>query len=246
MTPRTPRFTGLKLQTHSPLPLHTRLNSLEGIRHVRDRWIYRSTGSRSGPHSGLKRLEYRGYDSAGVAIINGDELSIRKFQGKIAKLEEGLAGQGITGSVGIAHTRWATHGVPSDRNAHPHPDCSGRLAVVHNGIIENHRELRTRLVSSGHHLASETDTEVLAHLIEQRINGSLEGAVSSALKEIHGACAVAVVDQEFPDRIVAARVGGSPMIVGSAMGNTSSPRISRPFCLSLKRSWCSRTARLPS
>jgi glucosamine--fructose-6-phosphate aminotransferase (isomerizing) len=167
---------------------------------------------------GLKQLEYRGYDSAGLAIVNGKGLAIRKAQGKIARLEDQLSRAPITGTVGIAHTRWATHGVPSDRNAHPHADCTGRLAVVHNGIIENHRALRARLASDGHRLASETDTEVLAHLIEQKLNGSLEGAVAASLAEVRGACAMAVVDQEFPDRLVAARVGGSPLIIGVGDG----------------------------
>jgi glucosamine--fructose-6-phosphate aminotransferase (isomerizing) len=166
----------------------------------------------------LKRLEYRGYDSAGLAVVNGSGLSVRKSQGKIALLEADLQRTPVSGTVGIAHTRWATHGVPSDANAHPHVDCTGRIAVVHNGIIENHRALRSRLVAAGHRLASDTDTEVLAHLIEQRINGSLENAVAGALSEVHGACAVAVVDQEFPDRLIAARVGGSPLIVGVADG----------------------------
>ncbi len=167
---------------------------------------------------GLKRLEYRGYDSAGLAIVNGKGLTIQKAQGKIARLEDHLTKTPIMGTVGIAHTRWATHGVPSDRNAHPHPDCTGRLAVVHNGIIENHRALRTRLASSGHRLTSDTDTEVLAHLIEQKLNGSLEDAVAASLAEVHGACAMAVVDREFPDRLVAARVGGSPLIIGVGDG----------------------------
>jgi glucosamine--fructose-6-phosphate aminotransferase (isomerizing) len=166
----------------------------------------------------LKRLEYRGYDSAGLAIVNGQGLVIRKSQGKIARLEEHLSQDPIGGTLGIAHTRWATHGVPSDRNAHPHPDCTGRLAVVHNGIIENHRALRAVLVSSGHRLASDTDTEVLAHLIEQKVNGNLEQAVAAALAEVQGACAMAVVDREFPDRLVAARVGGSPLIIGVGDG----------------------------
>jgi len=166
----------------------------------------------------LKRLEYRGYDSAGLAVINGGGLSVRKSQGKIARLEMDLRQVPVVGHVGIAHTRWATHGVPSDRNAHPHVDCSGRLAVVHNGIIENHRALRAQLAASGHRLVSETDTEILAHLIEQKLNGNLEGAVAGALREVRGACAVAVVDQDFPDRLVAARVGGSPLIVGVADG----------------------------
>jgi glucosamine--fructose-6-phosphate aminotransferase (isomerizing) len=166
----------------------------------------------------LKRLEYRGYDSAGLAVINGGGLRVRKSQGKIAGLELDLRRTPVFGHVGIAHTRWATHGVPSDRNAHPHLDCSGRLAVVHNGIIENHRALRAQLAARGHRLVSETDTEILAHLIEERLDGSLENAVVAALREVHGACAVAVVDQDFPDRLVAARLGGSPLIVGVAEG----------------------------
>jgi glucosamine--fructose-6-phosphate aminotransferase (isomerizing) len=166
----------------------------------------------------LKRLEYRGYDSAGLAVINGGGLNIRKAQGKIALLEADLRSAPVNGMVGIAHTRWATHGVPSDTNAHPHVDCTGQIAVVHNGIIENHRALRSRLVAAGHRLTSQTDTEVLAHLIEERVNGSLENAVAGALSEVRGACAVAVVDQQFPDRLIAARIGGSPLIVGVADG----------------------------
>ena len=163
---------------------------------------------------GLKRLEYRGYDSAGLAIVNGNGLAIQKAQGKITQLEKHLTKMPITGTLGIAHTRWATHGIPSDRNAHPHTDCTGRLAIVHNGIIENHQMLRSRLAAGGHRLSSDTDTEVLAHLIEQNVNGSLEDAVAVSLAEVSGACAMAVVDREFPDRLVAARVGGSPLIIG--------------------------------
>ncbi|MFB3817326.1 MAG: glutamine--fructose-6-phosphate transaminase (isomerizing) [Candidatus Methylomirabilales bacterium] len=167
---------------------------------------------------GLKRLEYRGYDSAGLAVVQGKVLAIQKAQGKIANLEQRLHGLPAGGTLGIAHTRWATHGAPSDRNAHPHTDCTGRLAVVHNGIIENHRALRARLVETGHLLTSETDTEVLAHLVEQRVEGNLEAAVAAALREIQGACAMAIVDKEFPDRLVAARVGGSPLIIGLGAG----------------------------
>ena len=167
---------------------------------------------------GLKRLEYRGYDSAGVAVVQGRALIIQKAQGKIARLEERLRATPLPGTLGIAHTRWATHGVPSDINAHPHTDCTGRLAVVHNGIIENHRSLAERLVAAGHRLVSETDTEVLAHLVEQRVNGSLEEAVAAALQEVRGACAMALVDREFPDRLIAARVGGSPLIIGVGQG----------------------------
>jgi glucosamine--fructose-6-phosphate aminotransferase (isomerizing) len=166
----------------------------------------------------LKRLEYRGYDSAGLAVINGAGLTVRKSQGKIAHLEIGLRETPIAGKVGIAHTRWATHGVPSDANAHPHVDCSGRIAVVHNGIIENHRALRARLAAAGHRIVSETDTEVLAHLIEERVDDSLEAALAGALADVRGACAVAVVDQTFPDRLIAARVGGSPLVIGVADG----------------------------
>src|SRR5574341_1268944 len=166
----------------------------------------------------LKRLEYRGYDSAGLAVVDGSGLAVRKAQGKIARLEAHLSQTPIAGTVGIAHTRWATHGAPSDRNAHPHRDCTGRLAVVHNGIIENHRTLRARLVAGGHRLASDTDTEGLAHLIEQSVNGNLEQAVAAALTQVHGACAMAVVDREFPDRLVAARRGGSPLIIGIGDG----------------------------
>ncbi|RPI07705.1 MAG: glutamine--fructose-6-phosphate aminotransferase, partial [Zetaproteobacteria bacterium] len=144
----------------------------------------------------LKRLEYRGYDSAGLAVVNGKELIIRKSQGKIVQLEVGLQQAPVGGTLGVAHTRWATHGAPSDTNAHPHADCTGRLAVVHNGIIENHRALRERLLAAGHRIASETDTEVLAHLIEERVNGSLEAAVADALHEVRGACAMAVVDRD--------------------------------------------------
>ncbi|HTX53663.1 MAG TPA: glutamine--fructose-6-phosphate transaminase (isomerizing) [Candidatus Baltobacteraceae bacterium] len=167
---------------------------------------------------GLKRLEYRGYDSSGIAVLNGSSLTIRKAQGKIAELEARLTEAPVPGTVGIAHTRWATHGVPSDRNAHPHPDCTESVAVVHNGIIENHRELRARLLADGHRLVSETDTEVLSHMIEQRVNGSLETAVASSLGEIEGSSAVAVVDRHFPDRLIAARVGGSPLIIGVGDG----------------------------
>ncbi len=166
----------------------------------------------------LRRLEYRGYDSAGLAVVDSHAILIRKSQGKIARLEEDLLQAPVAGTLGITHTRWATHGEPSDKNAHPHLDCSGRLAVVHNGIIENHRSLRTRLVADGHRLVSDTDTEVLAHLIEQRVNGNLEHAVAEAVQQVHGACAMAVVDREFPDRLIAVRLGGSPLVIGIGDG----------------------------
>ena len=142
---------------------------------------------------GLKRLEYRGYDSAGIAVVGDGRLEVVKAAGKISALEQVLGSRLPAGRTALAHTRWATHGAPTDVNAHPHSDCGGTLAVVHNGIIENHRTLRAQLAAGGHRIVSDTDTEVLAHLIEQRINGSLEAAVAGALREVHGACAVAVL-----------------------------------------------------
>ena len=133
---------------------------------------------------GLKRLEYRGYDSAGIALISDGKLLVEKSAGKIAALEAQLGNDMPAANVGIAHTRWATHGAPNTRNAHPHTDCAGNIAVAHNGIIENHAVLRQMLISKGHRFTSETDTETLAHLIEQFYEGSLEQAVAAALQEV--------------------------------------------------------------
>src|SRR5438876_5302007 len=135
---------------------------------------------------GLKKLEYRGYDSAGVAILQGGTLQVRRAAGKLKNLETVLRERPVTGSLGIGHTRWATHGRPSEENAHPHTDCSGSLVVVHNGILENYLQLKERLQSDGHVFTSETDTEVLAHLVEHHlaITGELETAVRKALAEI--------------------------------------------------------------
>ena len=168
---------------------------------------------------GLSRLEYRGYDSAGVALQAGGSIWIRRRAGKLAQLTE-VVGDAPAGAVaGIGHTRWATHGRPDDRNAHPHTDCTGRLAVVHNGIIENHAALRAELEGSGHTFASDTDTEVLAHLIESNMSSgaAVAEAVRSALSAAEGAFAVAVVHAEDPELIVAAR-RVSPLIVGRAEG----------------------------
>src|SRR4051812_15894714 len=126
---------------------------------------------------GLKRLEYRGYDSAGVAVMNGKGLETRRAAGKIAKLEAGIAASPVSGQCGIAHTRWATHGPPTEYNAHPHLSCDGTIAVVHNGIIENASVLKKSLEQAGHKFKSETDTEVLAHLVEELYDGNLEDAV---------------------------------------------------------------------
>jgi len=159
---------------------------------------------------GLKRLEYRGYDSAGIAIV-GSALTVQKDKGYIANLE--AVAEPVPGTLGIAHTRWATHGPPSKENAHPHTDCSGEMALVHNGIIENHGELRERLTREGHTFKSQTDTETAVHLIESYYQGDLEAAVRRALGDIRGSYAIAVVHSKEPDRIVAAR-NESPLVIG--------------------------------
>ena len=166
---------------------------------------------------GLKRLEYRGYDSAGVAILNGHGVETRKAAGKISRLEAALAAAPIAGKMGIAHTRWATHGAPNECNAHPHVDCKNNIAVVHNGIIENSTTLKAQLIERGHKFVSETDTEVLAHLIEEAFDGSLEDAVIEALWQVEGTYGIAVVSSQDPDKIVAARKG-SPLLVGLGDG----------------------------
>ncbi|MGC8485788.1 MAG: glutamine--fructose-6-phosphate transaminase (isomerizing) [Candidatus Baltobacteraceae bacterium] len=168
----------------------------------------------------LSRLEYRGYDSAGVAVIDESGVLIgSKAEGKLARLSERLRNEApVAGRIGLGHTRWATHGRPSDANAHPHLDCSGRIAVVHNGIIENYASLRTGLIERGHHFASETDTEVLAHLIEQHYDGDLAGAVRRTLREVVGAYALGVMSSESPDRLVFARNGASPLVIGLGDG----------------------------
>jgi glucosamine--fructose-6-phosphate aminotransferase (isomerizing) len=162
---------------------------------------------------GLKRLEYRGYDSAGIAMSNGHGLEMRKAKGKISVLENVVNRNPIHGSVGIAHTRWATHGQPNECNAHPHTDCTNTIAVVHNGIIENFSALRKMLQSQGHTFKSETDTEVLAHLIEAAFDGKLEDAVIDALSLVQGTYGIAVISSQDPDKIVCARQG-SPLLIG--------------------------------
>jgi glucosamine--fructose-6-phosphate aminotransferase (isomerizing) len=165
---------------------------------------------------GLKRLEYRGYDSAGIALLNST-LQVEKCVGKIAHLEEHIRDIPLDGSVGIAHTRWATHGEPNTTNAHPHTDCSGKIAVIHNGIIENYATLKKNLEGRGHVFRTETDTEVLAHLIEELYDGRLEDAVRAALKMVEGTYGLAVLHADEPRHIVGAR-NGSPLIVGVGDG----------------------------
>jgi glucosamine--fructose-6-phosphate aminotransferase (isomerizing) len=167
---------------------------------------------------GLRRLEYRGYDSAGIATVSRMSLDVRKGIGKIADLEALLASDRPKGAVGVGHTRWATHGRPSDANAHPHLDCQSQVAIVHNGIIENYRELRKTLAADGHRFRSQTDTEVIAHLIERYQTNGLAGAVLRAARDLQGAYAVACIARNAPDTLVAFRRGGSPLVIGFGHG----------------------------
>ena len=165
---------------------------------------------------GLKRLEYRGYDSAGVALINQGGLHVYKKKGKVADLEEFVLGQDLAGHIGIGHTRWATHGEPSDRNSHPHTSVNGKLAIVHNGIIENYTQLKQELTAKGVTFTSDTDTEVLLKFIEdiqEHNDCTLEEAVRIALKRVVGAYVIVIVDQDHPDTLIAARKG-SPLVIG--------------------------------
>ncbi|HJW87661.1 MAG TPA: glutamine--fructose-6-phosphate transaminase (isomerizing) [Candidatus Brocadiaceae bacterium] len=162
---------------------------------------------------GIKRLEYRGYDSAGMAFIESDSLHCEKAVGKIVELEKRFLGNTFNTNMGIVHTRWATHGAPTLNNAHPHVDCRNEIAVVHNGIIENYDYLKLKLEKDGHVFKSETDTEVLAHLIEKYFHGNLESAVMEALKVVEGTYGIAVISSRDPQKIVAAR-RGSPLILG--------------------------------
>jgi glutamine---fructose-6-phosphate transaminase (isomerizing) len=167
---------------------------------------------------GLARLEYRGYDSAGIALVRQDgSVYIEKKAGKLANLRTAIGEATPTSGVGLAHTRWATHGRPNDLNAHPHVDCTGNVVVIHNGIIENFRELRDGLAGRGHRLSSETDTETLAHLIEETYAGDLGDAVRAALRQVHGAYAIAALHRSEPGRLVGARLN-VPLIVGLGDG----------------------------
>ena len=162
---------------------------------------------------GLRRLEYRGYDSAGVAVIHDGCLEVRRSMGKIAALERVLAHEPVEGRLGVAHTRWATHGRPSDQNAHPHRDCSKSVAVVHNGIIENHAHLRKALERDGHTFESETDTEVIAHLIERYAGEGVESAARHAAAMLHGAYALGIVSARAPGKLLGVKNGGAPLVV---------------------------------
>src|SRR5207245_7215239 len=176
---------------------------------------------------GLRKLEYRGYDSAGIAVVNEDhELEIRRAEGKLRNLEEAIRLNPLDGTYGIGHTRWATHGRPTEENAHPHRDCHGTVVVVHNGIIENYLELRRQLEAEGHRFTTETDTEVIAHLIEKDQNGlragaeersgratSLEDAARLAVRQLKGVFALAIISTRDLNKIVAVRQG-PPAVIG--------------------------------
>ena len=166
---------------------------------------------------GLKKLEYRGYDSAGVAVGGPGGILRARAEGKIRELEARLAESPITGSIGLGHTRWATHGRPSEENAHPHRDCTGRIVIVHNGIIENYLGLKERLRADGHVFQTETDTEVIAHLLEKHFRGSLPEAMRAAVAELEGAYAVAAMSADDPDRIVVVK-NGPPAVIGIGNG----------------------------
>ena len=163
---------------------------------------------------GLRKLEYRGYDSAGIAVVRNGELEIRRSAGKLARLEDVLATHPLTGEYGIGHTRWATHGRPTEENAHPHRDCRGRIVVVHNGIIENYLELKRALIKEGHTFVTETDTEVVAHLVEKETrDDGLAAAVRRSLAHLRGLFALVLISADEPDTIIAVR-NGPPVVVG--------------------------------
>lgn len=163
---------------------------------------------------GLKSLEYRGYDSAGIAVVQDDKLTVRRSSGKLKNLEDLIEKSPMTGRFGVGHTRWATHGRPTEENAHPHRDCKGRIVVAHNGIIENYVSLKKKLLEEGHRFTTETDTEVIAHLIEKNFKGNLEQAVIATLKDLKGLYAFTVISADDPEKIVAVREG-APLVVGS-------------------------------
>jgi len=166
---------------------------------------------------GLKKLEYRGYDSAGIAVLKDSKIQIKKCKGKIVELDNLLEKGTPKGNIGLGHTRWATHGKPNNINAHPHNGCNSEIVVVHNGIIENYMPLREKLIFEGHNFVSETDTEVLPHLIESNYQNDLTLAVKESIKEIEGSYAIGVISTRDPGKVVASRCG-SPLIIGIGEG----------------------------
>ncbi|BEU87890.1 glutamine--fructose-6-phosphate transaminase (isomerizing) [Selenomonas sp. TAMA-11512] len=166
---------------------------------------------------GLNKLEYRGYDSAGIAVYDGNNIRVEKTVGRLAALQEKVAGNMPQGSLGIGHTRWATHGRPSDRNAHPHTDCSGDFVIVHNGIIENYLSLKETLIEKGHIFKSETDTEVVVHLLEEVYNGDFESSVREVLRQIEGSYALVFMSKKHPDRLICTKQD-NPLVIGLGNG----------------------------
>ena len=166
---------------------------------------------------GLTKLEYRGYDSAGIAVYNGTDIRVEKSVGRLASLKEKIEGNVPEGCIGIGHTRWATHGRPSDRNAHPHTDCSGDFVVVHNGIIENYLALKEDLIEKGHEFKSETDTEVVAHLLEEVYNGDFEASVREVLRRIEGSYSLVFMSKRDPDRLICTKQD-NPLVIGLGDG----------------------------
>jgi glucosamine--fructose-6-phosphate aminotransferase (isomerizing) len=173
--------------------------------------------------NGLKKLEYRGYDSAGIAVLQSGKIEVRREAGKLSRLEALVAEKPISGTLGIGHTRWATHGEPSSRNAHPHVSASGQVVVVHNGIVENFLELREELLAEGVEFKSDTDTEVIVHLVEKylAVEKDFVKAVRRSLKELKGAHGIVVFTSQEPDKIVAARIGNAGgVVIGFGEGET--------------------------
>src|SRR5213596_625485 len=168
---------------------------------------------------GLRRLEYRGYDSAGVAVVHDGTVELRRSAGKLSRLEDVITLNPISGDYGVGHTRWATHGRPTEENAHPHRDCTGKIVVVHNGIIENYLDLKKELQEQGHTFKTETDTEIVAHLVEKNSQNGvpLEEAVRRSLKELRGIYALVFLSANDPQKIVAARLG-PPSVIGLGEG----------------------------
>ncbi len=167
---------------------------------------------------GLRRLEYRGYDSAGLAVMeDGGDLAVRRASGKLRNLEDCVRLSPVDGDYGIGHTRWATHGRPTEENAHPHRDCTGDIVVVHNGIVENYLTLKRQLQAEGHRFVTETDTEVIAHLVEKYFTDKLENAVRRAIADLTGVFALGIISRKDPHKIVAAR-SGPPVVIGLGDG----------------------------
>src|SRR5512134_2436792 len=163
---------------------------------------------------GLRRMEYRGYDSAGVALVSPEGIALRRSAGKLANLESAIRSEPVDGLYGVGHTRWATHGRPTEENAHPHRDCTGQIVVVHNGIIENYLDLKRQLQQEGHRFVTETDTEIVAHLVEREMQGDgLENAVRRALLSLRGLFALVLISADDPNKIVTVR-NGPPIVVG--------------------------------